>query len=372
MIVRRYKGKSLEALRKTVVKEMGEHAVIIHTWKVPGTGILGSLKGHQYELVAAVEDATAGNGSTPDNAFLTELMDEQKNHYVGLRRSLINIDEKINELEERFHKASYRTSPDNSPELQNVHGDWHKEVIDKVNELEGGAEDQANWYEALASKIPTAGGILFRKTPDSKPDIYALTGPTGVGKTTTLAKMAAVAVLKENLNVGIITIDTFRVGAVDQIREYSSLLGVELAVVFSENEMVRQLEKFQYKDVVFIDTQGRGPYDSEGIEEIKRILNTIKGCTTVLTVPAAIREEDAIQVFDAFGELKPSCIVLTKTDEASRCDGLTRMFDISKLPVVYLTDGQKVPEDIHPASPGTIASMIIPAEEKVGEVTNGA
>lgn len=372
MIVRRYKGKSLESLRATVLKEMGSKAVIVHTEKTGGDGILGSLKGTEYEVIAAVEDAfqegQINQGSEVDNEQLNELMASQKMQYQGLRKSMKRIDDTLGDLDAKIKEISKQQTalPPQNPfqsafkELENVHPEWHNDIYLNASKNSQGTIKAENWLEALADKIPSAGGILFRKTTGSAPDVYAFCGPTGVGKTTTLAKLAAQAVLKDGLNVGLITIDTFRVGAVDQLREYANLLGAELAVVFTATEMEHQLKAFHDKDLVLIDTQGRGPFDNEGIEQIKTILEAIPSVNTLLHFPASIRRKDAIQNFKSFRRLNPVCTVITKADEANTCDGLTQLFETSSIPVVYVTDGQRVPEDIHPASAGLLARIIFP------------
>lgn len=372
MIVRRYKGKSLESLRATVLKEMGTKAVIVHSEKTSGDGILGSLKGTEYEVIAAVEDAVEegqlSQGSKLDSEQVNDLINTQKLQYQGLRKSMKRIDETLGDLDTRIKDINSKQAalpPQGQihnpfKELENVHSEWHNDIYLNASKMAKGTIKAENWLEALADKIPSAGGILFRKTTGSTPDIYAFCGPTGVGKTTTLAKLAAQAVLKDGLNVGLITIDTFRVGAVDQLREYANLLGAELAVVFSSTEMQHQLKAYNDKDLVLIDTQGRGPFDNEGIEGIKEILDAIPSVNTLLHFPASIRRKDAIQNFKSFRRLNPVCTVITKADEANTCDGLTQLFETSSIPVVYVTDGQRVPEDIHPASAGLLARIIFP------------
>jgi flagellar biosynthesis protein FlhF len=191
-----------------------------------------------------------------------------------------------------------------------------------------------------------------------------------------MAKLAAKCVLGEKLNVGLISTDTFRVAAVDQLREYAHLLGTELAVAFSNEELKQQLKNFHEKDVVFIDTPGRGQFDKMGIKSIRETIAEVAGLCVILAVPANIRQEDADAIVENYSDLTPSALIITKTDEASRCDGITKLLDSSKLPVVYLTDGQRVPEDIHAASPGVLASMVMPFVRtkepvKIGDNLNG-
>lgn len=389
MKVKRYTGGSLEKIREAIVKELGENAVIINIKKNSKNALLGLGKKQAaaYEVVAAVEESVdvdnmpAGSSSSPGEPPLAfkEFLEEQKNQYRGIRQSIKLLDDKLADVDDRMDKIAVDSKAQAfKDELKNVHDSWRSLVADAASKIaQDGTPDLEDIHEALASMLPTAGGILFRRTPSSVPDVYVLAGPTGVGKTTTLAKLAAKCVLGEKLNVGLITLDTFRVAAVDQLREYSSLLGVEVAVVFSGQELNQQLERFAEKDIVFVDTPGRSQFDETGIKAISECLKGVHGICVILVVTSNIRREDAESIYENYKPLKPSALILTKTDEATCCDGLTKLYDISSLPTLYLTDGQRVPEDIHIASPGIIASMIVPEVKssepiKIGDSRNGS
>ena len=120
--------------------------------------------------------------------------------------------------------------------------------------------------------------------------------------------------------------------------------------------MKRQIEHFQDKDLVLIDTQGRGPFDNEGLEEIATILSSISSLNTILTLPAGVRKEDAVSISNSFKCLNPSCMIITKADETACCAGLSTLFSHTDIPLIYVTNGQRVPEDIDPASPGLISA----------------
>ncbi len=372
MKVKKYTGNSLERIRSVIAKEMGDDAVIVNIRKNTGKGGLLLGKKAAFEVIAAVDEAANAdniNMNAGSDAFV-EFLEMQKEQYRGLRQSIKMLDAKLADVDERMDNMHTLNSNSAIRELENVHDEWQPLLAEAVKKINADSEPSSeDWHEALASMIPTAGGIMFRSTPQAPPDVYVFSGPTGVGKTTTLAKLAARCVLVEKLNVGLISTDTFRVAAVDQLREYSSLLGVEIAVAFSGEELETQLEHFRDKDVVFIDTPGRSQYDTEGIKQTQKLLGRINGSIcTVLVFPANIRQEDAQALYSSYSVLKPSALVISKTDEASRCDGITTMLDMSQLPVLYLTDGQKVPEDIHSASPGIIASLVMPfvdADESV-------
>ena len=364
MIIRRYRGKSLEALRETVVKEMGSNAVIVHSQKLNDNGIVGKLKGKAFEIIAAVEEpvnegALSNSGKDID---WEEFLSSNKSQYIGMRRSMKLMDDKLAAIETKFESIMKKSIHDTKMPhaLTNIHKSWQSKILNLIEDPDVASHEK--YKDVLSDLIPTAGGIFFRQTTGNEPDIYALVGPTGVGKTTTLAKLASQAVLKNKLNVGLISIDTFRVAAVDQLREYANLLGVEIAVVFTQKEMERQIEKFKEKDLILIDTQGRGPFDQEGIREIEKILNSIPEINVILNVPAGVRKDDAVNIYNSFKGIDPSCLIITKADETRTCDGLTTLFDLAGAPVIYITNGQRVPEDIEPASSGLITAMIVPEE----------
>ncbi|MCM8540518.1 MAG: hypothetical protein NE328_09605 [Lentisphaeraceae bacterium] len=363
MIIRRYRGKSLEALRETVVKEMGANAVIVHSQKLNDNGLVGKFKGKSFEIIAAVEDpVNEGTFSTGKDINWDSFLNDNKSQYIGMRRSMKMMDDKLASIETKFESIMKKSIKETivPHALVNVHKGWHGKIINRVEDPETTSHE--DYKDLLSQLIPTAGGIYFRQTTGNAPDIYALVGPTGVGKTTTLAKLASQAVLKNKLNVGLISIDTFRVAAIDQLREYANLLGIEIAAVFSKKEMERQIEKFKDKDLILIDTQGRGPFDQEGIREIETIINSIPEINVILNVPAGVRKDDAVKIFNSFKSVDPSCIIITKADETRTCDGLTTLFDLADIPAVYITNGQRVPEDIEPASSGLITAMIVPEE----------
>ena len=384
MRLKRYTGNSLEKIREVIANELGQNAVVVNIKKVPGKkGLLGK-KTDSYEVTAAVDDSVIDVEKASLDKLSThsyeEIIEAQKIQYRGLRHSMKLIDEKLAAVDdwmEKIGRGAIGPGSNKPKELENVHDEWSDVLIDVVRKAsKGGTPTGEDWHEALAAMVPTAGGIMFRKTPSAPPDVYVMVGPTGVGKTTTLAKLAAKCVLGEELNVGLITMDTFRVAAVDQLREYASLLGVELAVAFSASELAQQLQAFQDKDVVFIDTPGRSQFDSLGIEGIKNNIGQVPGLCSILVISANIRQEDSVSIYENYSVLNPAAIIISKTDEATRCDGITTILDISNLPVLYLADGQRVPEDLHVASPGLVASMVMPfvkCEEgvKIGDAKNG-
>ena len=353
MKIKQYTGSSLDKIRSVIFKELGEDAVIINIKKNYETN--SENENSRYKVIAAVDLDLDPKQSPP---LLTDTQ-------IETLQNIINIQNKYSDSFTAMADNKVKEETTNTgllkKMLSNIHENWQTLLAQKMKDIKKDTPVQAeNLQQALSDIIPTASGILFRKTNGQRPDIYAIIGPTGVGKTTTLAKLAAKAVLGKNLNVGLITTDTFRVAAVDQLREYSALLGIEMAVAFSSEELKLQIDNFTDKDLVFIDTPGHSQFDIEGIKSITEHLSKVEDLNVLLVVPANIRDDDALHIFDSYKALNPSALIISKTDEASKCDGLSTLLEKSQLPVIYLTDGQRVPEDIHIASAKLVASLIIP------------
>lgn len=365
MIVRRYTGSSLEKLRATITKELGKEAVIISTEKKRKKGLLPNMGKMVYEVTAVLEDALDADNRPEAEDYsnnLKPLLENQHQQYRGLRQSMRMMDEKLADVDQWMETITSRLLSNGKPtQLANVHDEWIPMLAAKAATYsKNGEVNTEHYFNALKAIIPAQPGLNFKSKTGSGPAVYAVTGPTGVGKTTTLAKLTAKAVLNMKMNAAMVTIDTYRLAGVEQLREYASLLGVELAVAFSPQEFMKHLSRFQNKDIIFIDTPGRGQFDSVGINDIRTKLKATENVSTILAVPASVRKRDAETVFESYKIVSPQALVLTKTDEATCCDGLTRLFDITKLPVVYMTDGQRVPEDIVEADQQLIASLIMP------------
>ena len=367
MIVRRYTGGSLEQLREVIITELGSDAVIINTEKRKKNGVIPGLGKTFFEVTAVLEEARDGSvpAVTPAPAVeLEPLMEAQKQQYHGIRRSMKMIDEKLADVDDWMSQLARKVaSPNCPPMLAHVHPAWHDELTARAEKLSSGSSPTpGHWHEALMEKLDARPGLDFQRAGSEGPVAYVMVGPTGIGKTTTLAKMAAKCVLAHKLNVGVITLDTYRLAGAEQLREYTELLGVEMGIAFTEAEMEKYLDRFSDKDVIFIDTPGRSQYDHDGINDIRRKLGHEGMLGTLLVVPANVRQQDVEMIVKSYHSLGPKAIILTKTDETSCCDGVTLLQDVTGLPIVYVTDGQRVPEDIHEASPGLVASLVLATE----------
>jgi len=189
--------------------------------------------------------------------------------------------------------------------------------------------------------------------------VVALVGPTGVGKTTTIAKLAANFRLRDGIKMGLVTVDTYRIAAVEQLRTYAEIIDLPMKVVTSPQEMRRALDELSDLDLILIDTAGRSPRDELKIQELKSLLNeaAVDEVHLVMSLTASVRS--IRMTCEQFSSVNPTSLILTKLDEAAGAGSLLSVSRDVKLPFSYLTTGQDVPEDIEPANACRIARLVL-------------
>ena len=202
------------------------------------------------------------------------------------------------------------------------------------------------------------GGI---QTDPGRQKVVALVGPTGVGKTTTVAKLASEQLLKYRRQVALITVDTFRIAAVEQLKVYAKIMGVPIAVVNDKSELHLALRSFSGKDVVFIDTGGRSQRDELQMTELNSLFGNgseppIEVC---LTLAATTKDSDLTEITRKFGEIPLKAVIFTKLDESTHYGSIFNHSIRFKLPVAYLTTGQKVPEDLEAATKERLVDLLL-------------
>ena len=194
----------------------------------------------------------------------------------------------------------------------------------------------------LTARIPI-GGALPRESRHRQ--IAVLVGPTGVGKTTTIAKLAAIHALDYNRKVALLSLDTYRIGAIQQLRTYAELMNLPLLTATNTDVVADALEQFAGYDLVLIDTIGRGQRDEEHLQEMRQALLPAKGIV-YLTLSATADSATLLDAAQRFSIFEPDAIVLTKLDEAARVGNCVNLALRDATPFAYFTTGQRVPEDI--------------------------
>lgn len=199
------------------------------------------------------------------------------------------------------------------------------------------------------------------RVPGGGPVICFLIGPTGTGKTTTIAKLAAVAALKhhQRRRVALLTVDTYRIGASEQLKVYGRIMGLPVAVVESPGEMSQAVEALSNWEMVLVDTAGRAPRDKDSLDELAGLIQRAPGAQVLLCLSATAKAEDMSEVADRYLSLPLSGLIFTKIDESKSYGGLVNQVSRLGLPVTHLTCGQRVPEDIYDATPLRVVRLIL-------------
>jgi flagellar biosynthesis protein FlhF len=211
--------------------------------------------------------------------------------------------------------------------------------------------------EQLEKLIPTAGPIVRTKTHG--PHVVALIGPTGVGKTTTLAKLAANLKLREKHRVGLITLDTFRIAAVDQLKRYADIIGSPLRVVQTGEELREAVKSMSDCDFLLIDTAGRSPNDTMKLNELRGLLSTVEPDEVHLVLSSTASEDCINLAVSRFNDVRVDKIIFTKLDEAAHVGVVLNVVRKVNKSLSYITTGQDVPDDIEVGRGKRLAQLIL-------------
>lgn len=342
MKIKKYIGQTAHEAMSKLKMELGPDAVVLNTKTIRAKGIFRYFKKPLIEITAAFEDKDLlknKNLNSYEHKLnnINEELIELKNIMKSLpttKHEDINFISPLNE----FHTIMVNNGID-----PKISMDLLKKIGEEVNLKEKDVNTIKNIIKFnLAEIIGKPQPITINESQK----IIFFIGPTGVGKTTTLAKIASNLVLQNQYNIGLITSDTYRIAAVEQLKIYSDILQLPLEIAYNKDDMTMALDHFKDKDIIFVDTAGRNHNDLEQIEELKDIISVSENKEIFLLINANIDFKALKTLINKYNFIDDFKLIVTKIDEAENYGNLLNIKYLTDKELSYYTTGQNVPDDI--------------------------
>ncbi|SHN63280.1 flagellar biosynthesis protein FlhF [Butyrivibrio hungatei DSM 14810] len=402
MIIKKYVGKTESEATEEARRELGQNIVVMNVRPTKKTGFFSLFQSQKIEVTVALEEeserpvktysqpkenrpqiVTPSKDSSQRDTIVSATQNATKvRESKDYREDNSAIEEKLdnlsNLLEKNFIKNEKDSSSDNAPSDTGVKAPEKDEISEEtmsfikllyntlienevdeiyVNQLTDEVEKiskpglpfdfaLANVYQKMVLKFGKSEPIVMDK-PGPRAEIFI--GPTGVGKTTTIAKLASELSVTQKKKVALLTVDTYRIAAAEQLRTYASILEIPFRVIYSVEEMKQAAEDFKDYDFIMVDTAGHSLHNEElkqGVESFIRTLEDIMECENFLVLSATTKYRDLIEIADAYSEMVAYRLIFTKMDETGAKGNLYNVRMHTGAPVAYITNGQNVPDDI--------------------------
>lgn len=403
MIIKKYTGKTEAEATESAKKELGNAIVIMNVKEVKPKGFFSFLRSKLIEVTVALEEeqekystlrkdisvvrttekSVKENMVSEESKSIEEKLENLQNLLVNRLKAEevadvqstsalkdkdvsggkeqteegVEADEKEDEYL-RFLKLLYNVMVDN--EVDERYANQMIEGLDRTYKP-GQTYDQllANVYQRLILKFGKTSGII----PASQgPKIVLFIGPTGVGKTTTIAKLASRYSLEEKKKVALLTTDTYRIAAAEQLRTYANILQVPFRVIYTEDELVAAVKDFYQNDYIFVDTTGHSHQNEEQNSNMESLIRCVNGLAEVqnfLVLSVTTKYKDLLKIADSYSEIADYELIFTKLDETYTMGNILNLKLYTGKGIAYVTCGQNVPDDIESFDPQTIVKQLL-------------
>jgi len=389
MMIKKFQAKTEAEAIENAKKELGEGIVIMNVRKLKKKGLLQMFKPQLTEVTVALEEeserySAAKKPSTPlykAPANQKEELQKEKSNTEALEEKLDSLqsflvqqmkknepveNENVEVLQEevvkpepekkeptemeRFTRLLYQTMLENE-----VDEKYANQILEEVEKL-----DKPNMpldyvlagvYQKMILKFGQAEEIVPAKK-GTKAVVFV--GPTGVGKTTTIAKLASLFSVEKKKKVALLTADTYRIAAAEQLRTYANILKVPFRIIYTEEELEQAMQDFSEYDYVFIDTAGHSHQNIEQRENVAGLVKIVKEMAekdVFLVLSATTKYKDLLRIADSYKEFGDYKLIFTKLDETSAYGSLLNLKLHTQAPLSYVTCGQNVPDDIETFNP---------------------
>lgn len=400
MIVKKYTGKDeTEAVMKAK-DDLGSNAVVLNVRTMKQRGLAKIFKKDFVEITAALEEkdfAQNVNNNKPTFSRVSSEAIKKQQSQINLladdradtnapKQSEI-IEKKLDSLHDMLRNQMVKEEdvkpvvrPENNANFKSLKLIYNKllenEVSEKyanaiINDIENSMKKESNLDSILASvyqKIILKFGEPEAIEDDDRRKIVFFIGPTGVGKTTTIAKLASDFKLTRSKNVAMITADTYRIAAVEQLNTYASILDVPVNVIYSPSEIVESIEELSDYQMIFVDTAGRSHKNTEQRDEIIEMISNVRNSdidtdiVIFLVMSVTTKYRDMVNICDAYKSLNSYRLLFTKLDETDSVGNILNIKLYTGAPISYITCGQNVPDDIESVDVQKLAKSLLGGE----------
>lgn len=410
MIVKRYKAATETEAVLAAKEELGPGAVVLNVKTMKQRGLARLFKKDYVEITAALEekefeqkinsrkpsfnvkkeeiqenrpriDYKADDSETVKNIRSNAIEAKLDNLHEMLQNQMSNSEKNIQKQEVRQdNTAATQEKKANNANFKSLKLIYNKllesEMDEKyansiINDIEASLKKESNLDSILASvyqKIILKLGEPAILENDDKKKVVFFIGPTGVGKTTTIAKLASDFKLNKGRKVAMITADTYRIAAVEQLNTYASILDVPVNVIYTPSEICENIEQLSNYDVIFIDTAGRSHKNIEQRNEVLELVENVKkselnvDVEVFLVLSVTTKYKDLVNIADAYRELDNYRLLFTKLDETGTLGNIINMRCYTGAPLSYTTSGQNVPDDIEMVDVQKLAKHLLGGE----------
>lgn len=397
MIIKKFQAGTESEAIMLAKEEMGNSAIILNIKSLKHRGISRLFKKNFVEVTAALEDRpTTGNlplkaiNVAVDDVYKSqqrqdmiknnnvEAIEEKLNNLQNILESRMNDKTEKSEVKNEIPQKEKEENNTNFKFLQLIYKQLLENEVDEkfTNQIIGEIQMSTKKESSVDSILSAVYQKIILKLGQPKsidinenvPKIIFFVGPTGVGKTTTIAKLASYFKLERKLKVALITSDTYRIAAVEQLRTYGNILDVPLQVIYTIDEFNNSVKEFEDYDLIFVDTAGRSHKNNEQCSEMIHLINDCNidekfEKEVYLVLSAATKYKDLIKINESFSPVKNYSIIFTKLDETTCLGNILNMKLKTGLPLSYIASGQVVPDDICILDAQTIARSLLGSNE---------
>jgi flagellar biosynthesis protein FlhF len=341
MRVKRYVADSIHEAILQVKSDLGRDALILHTKTFKVGGLFGLFAKKRIEVIAAL-DESAGKTQTDSSIEKSVALSRPPEQKSDKNQELKSIQEEMVQLREAIKEVAACLSQHPPVSTQSQTQAGQKDIQNSGQIITEVKEEQSVTLNSPMPLPKIGGPINLSKSPT----VAALIGPTGVGKTTTIAKLAAHFVLFERVKVALITVDTYRIAAVEQLKTYAEIINLPVSVVYTPDDYKAAIEEYSDYDLILVDTAGRSQKNHAQIQELQEFLCQRLPDEIHLVISATTKLGDMIEVADCFSGVGFNRIIFSKLDETNDFGTIFALTNRLGIPLSYLTTGQNVPDDI--------------------------